>query len=225
MPTLNTAVIYFSRLPGEETHFKTFVSQNTRLNNLVSAKLYEHTKTELIKTGLPVYYYSEAKQKGKSFGEKISNACKDIFGAGHDSVIITGSDTLGLDARKILNTATHLQNHSYVAGPTQLGGCYLFGINAHAFCEQKITQLQWQTTHLQESIKAVFADILFLDIMQEINSEKHLKLFLKGRHKHSISILTFINLIKSWFLNLYFVFLEASIFSKYFLSTSFGRAP
>ncbi len=221
----DTAIIYFSRLPGEETIYKTFCGGNARVNKIVAEKLYAHTKNETVKTGLPVFYYSEVNQRGNTFGEKIATAFKDVFLLGFKSAIALGSDTPALTATQILEAAAQLENNTYVAGPTQLGGCYLFGLQKKVFCEQSIQDLKWQSASLQDSIKKTCTETFFLGSLREINSEGHLRSFLYNSNVCNASFASFINIIKSYLHRQFVIYSANPRYNNIVRSTSFGRAP
>ena len=221
----STAIIYFSRLPGEETYHKTFCSGNSRVNKIVAEKLYTHTKKEIVKCGLPVFYYSEVNQLGNSFGEKIANAFKDVFDLGFKSAIALGSDTPALTATQILYAADQLKYNSYVAGPTQLGGCYLFGLKKEIFCKQSIQVLKWQTGLLQESITNLFPEIFFLCSLREINSENQFRAFLYSRNNYNSTFDACIRIIKSYLHRQFAIFSTNPLYNHFVPSTSLGRAP
>ncbi len=220
-----SAIIYFSRLPGEEIRHKTFFDGNERLNNVIASKLFDHTASIIKKTGIPAFYYSEQYQHGESFGERISNAMAEVFGLGYDSVIVVGSDTPNLDSASLLKTNTLLLDNPLVAGPTQLGGCYLLGIQKNAFNKNVISSLPWQSAKLMTALASLAPAIFLLTALKEINNAAQLYLFTKTAIKAQAFIASFIQLIISWINSIQKNNLQQTSPAVVYINNAPGRAP
>lgn len=220
-----SAIIYFSRLPGEEIRHKTFFDGNERLNNVIASKLFDHTASIIKKTGIPAFYYSEQYQHGESFGERISNAMAEVFGLGYDSVIVVGSDTPNLDSASLLKTNTLLLDNPLVAGPTQLGGCYLLGIQKNAFNKNVISSLPWQSAKLMTALASLAPAIFLLTALKEINNAAQLYLFTKTAIKAQAFIASFIQLIISWINSIQKNNLQQTTPAVVYINNAPGRAP
>jgi rSAM/selenodomain-associated transferase 1 len=71
-------------------------------------------------------------QRGDDLGDRMHNALTDACAAGARQVLLVGSD-LPLLASSLLSDAfAALESHDVVFGPSEDGGYYLVGVNAHA---------------------------------------------------------------------------------------------
>lgn len=69
-------------------------------------------------------------QKGKSLGEKLSNAFDESFASGFSNTIVIGSDCIEINNNDIEKAFKLLSgNHQTVLGPTPDGGYYLVGLS------------------------------------------------------------------------------------------------
>lgn len=71
-------------------------------------------------------------QRGEDLGQRMAAACDRAFRGGAERVIIVGSDTPGLDARRIEESLNRLSTADLLFGPALDGGFYLFGIHRRA---------------------------------------------------------------------------------------------
>ncbi|RTE54481.1 glycosyltransferase [Arenibacter aquaticus] len=72
--------------------------------------------------------YQKKLQSGEDLGERMSNAFKNGFEAGHQKIIIIGSDIYDLSKKDIQEAFRKLEEHDYVIGPAIDGGYYLLGM-------------------------------------------------------------------------------------------------
>ncbi|MBC7867189.1 MAG: DUF2064 domain-containing protein [Gloeobacteraceae cyanobacterium ES-bin-316] len=220
-----TAVIYFSRSAAEEIKQKVFCRSNAKLNRAIASELYDHTLQQIFKTGLPFFCYTQQKQEGNNFGEKLANAFQQVFAAGYESVIAVGSDSPGIEKAHILQAAQTLCNTPVVAGPTAQGGCYLLGMQKKAFNFQQFVGLAWQTEGLVGQMKTVFERIILLPIILEVNNEKHLDTLIKSAQKIKKNILRLICLINSYGNSQIFSYQTSVVPNFCLLNKTLGRAP
>ncbi len=72
--------------------------------------------------------YQKKLQWGEGLGERMSHAFKEGFEAGHQKIIIIGSDIYDLSEKNIQDAFLKLEEHDYVIGPAIDGGYYLLGM-------------------------------------------------------------------------------------------------
>ena len=138
-------LIIFTRNPelGKcKTRLAATVGNRIALN--IYQFLLEHTKniTKGLDVGKWVFYsdeiwendiweqpiYEKKIQSGKDLGERMANAFKDGFNAGHEKIIIIGSDMYDLNENDLMEAFNILDRHDYVIGPAIDGGYYLLGM-------------------------------------------------------------------------------------------------
>ncbi len=220
-----TAIIYFSRSAGEEVKHKRFTVAGQRGNLFVAQTLYAHSLKQVKGAGFPHFLYDECNQHGAGFGEKMANAFAEVFALGFENVIAVGNDTPALKSEHLIKAAHKLACHAFVAGATQEGGCYLFGINRNNFNFEVIKNVSWQTKHLMQDLKTTFGQAMcLLPLLFEVNSASALKTLLQ-QHASCEEIIT---RLRSIFSSLYLRALKnSSVFypDPVALSPLFGRAP
>ena len=222
---LTTAVIYFARNAREEVRHKVFCVGNSQLNRAISLQLYNNTHTEISKTGLPFFCFTEKNQQGANFAEKLGNAFKEVFEKGFSSVVAIGSDSPGITAGHITAAAQQLLNRQVVAGTTEQGGCYLIGMQHTAFDYQKFIHLSWQTAQLSQQIEAAFNAVLLLPVLAEVNNQQHLHALIKSTKKIKAGFRNLIEVINSYSCNSFFS-IKLLLTPQPLLSGNiFGRAP
>ena len=99
------------------------------------------TMAVISKSGLRCIHVDEASQKGAGFGERFTNAIKDIFNQGYEYVITVGNDSPGLKTSHILKALRFLQHNKVVLGPSLDGGFYLLGLHKDQFSENEFMKL------------------------------------------------------------------------------------
>lgn len=70
-------------------------------------------------------YYA---QHGKNLNEKMANAIFDVLDLGYDSVILLGSDLIGIDQEYLEEAFKVLEEKDIVLGPVEDGGYCLIGM-------------------------------------------------------------------------------------------------
>ena len=73
-------------------------------------------------------YFNKKQQFGDNLGQRMQNAFQECFNAGHDKVIIVGSDLLDLSVEIIEQAYKKLEDNDAVIGPALDGGYYLLGL-------------------------------------------------------------------------------------------------
>jgi len=125
------AVLIFALSQEEEIKRKPFLR-----NTLLQQDLTSHTHNIVKKTGLDYYIYSEQEQVGTNFGERFTNAIKDIYNKGYDAIITLGNDTPNLNKTHLVQAIDTLQQGKSVIGPSFDGGFYLMGLQKKVFEHQ-----------------------------------------------------------------------------------------
>jgi len=72
--------------------------------------------------------YEKKEQSGKDLGTRMANAFEEGFKAGHEKIIIIGSDMYDLNENDLMEAFKVLHHHDYVIGPAIDGGYYLLGM-------------------------------------------------------------------------------------------------
>lgn len=143
--TKTTAILLFSRTAASEAAAKPLVFHKTKAEKVADI-LIKKTKSIAKATNLPVFFISEKKQRGNTFGEKLGNAFSDIFEKGYDNVISIGNDCLDISPTNLINAAEILNEKQVVLGETLDGGVYLIGLNRTTFKALDFSTISWQTS-------------------------------------------------------------------------------
>jgi len=84
-------------------------------------------------------------QEGEGLGARLQNAFRQLFFDGYSSVLLCGSDVVGLDARYLLQAAAALEQAGLVIAPAFDGGYCLIGFTAGQFTPRVFEQIDWST--------------------------------------------------------------------------------
>ncbi|WP_299312750.1 DUF2064 domain-containing protein [uncultured Aquimarina sp.] len=141
------AVLIFALSQEEEIRRKPFL-RNTLLQQNLTSRIHNIVK----KTGLDYYIYSEQEQIGTSFGERFTNAIKDIYDKGYDAIITLGNDTPNLNTTHLSKAIDTLQQGQSVIGPSFDGGFYLMGLQKEMFDHKKFRGFSWNTSEVRQEI-------------------------------------------------------------------------
>ncbi len=187
MGNRQTAILIFSRTAKAESRYKQLANTLSKSREL-STQLIKNSKSTVDATELPYYFISEELQRGDSFGEKISNAFKDIFAKGYKNVIAIGNDCLSLSALDIIYAADVLKKNKAVVGPTLDGGAYLIGMTDISFDSDKFQKIAWQSTETYASLENYFNTLsispITLDYKTDIDTISDWKIGLRGVDLH-----------------------------------------
>lgn len=143
-----------------------------------SAVLFQELNTEIEakvkRTKLPFFIVSEAQQKGKTFGERFTNAIQLVLDKGFDNIITVGNDTPHLKASHLKAAYQKLKTNTLVLGPSKDGGFYLMGISKKLFNAKNFINLPWQTSKLKQRIVNLLSfkkvEVSFLETLQDIDT-------------------------------------------------------
>ena len=150
----NTAILVFALDSFEEMKRK-----KIRKGNALFSALNKHTLAEVKKTGLPYVQCGGSCQEGNSFGERFSNAIKDLFEQGFENIIALGNDCPQLTKEHILQAASKLSSGKNVVAPSLDGGFNLLGIQKSAFHKVIFEKLSWQTEKLLAETLAYLEEV------------------------------------------------------------------
>lgn len=174
------ALLVFNRSPEDESRYKAVTSSSSKgLNYRALKALSNHALRVADQSGIPVHHINEDHQVGQTFGERFTNAFKQLFNAGYDQVIAIGNDHPGLSKQHIQKAMAALNFHQHVLGPATDGGFYLMGLHYEAFKSLDFQQFPWQTSHLQkfysEECAAQGHSTFKLEPLQDIDSPTDLR--------------------------------------------------
>lgn len=197
------ALLYFSRSPLAESRHKRFVNRDPSKNRKVADLLVSQSLRHVENSGLPYFLFDEARQKGDTFGERLTNAFDELFKKGFDGVIAVGNDCPGLGSVNWELITQMMKQNRPVLGPTPDGGSYLIGLTRYSFRKESFRQIPWKTRDVYKSLSANLLsdgfDLYEIDTQRDINKFDDLLYFLKtgftGVLKHFKELLK--NLFKS----------------------------
>lgn len=160
----NAFILFFVKYP-EPGEVKTRLAES--IGCVEAAELYGNFVLDLLKnlksTQIPfkICFYPEPKkerligwlgaeydyspQSGANLGERMSNAFQDAFAAGHQWVILVGSDFPDLPTPFLKEALNALKTHDSVIGPTADGGYYLIGFTNETFFARAFEGVEWGT--------------------------------------------------------------------------------
>jgi glycosyltransferase A (GT-A) superfamily protein (DUF2064 family) len=203
---LKRAILLFARTPVTEAANKPLshrFSPKQRLRYFES--LNQHILAKLDSFGCPIVVATDdsshrfgntrnfaatvIEQRGKLFGERLSNALRDMFSMGYEQVVCVGNDCLELSATDIESAFHALNSTSSVLGAASDGGAYLIGVRrdyqhdiAKAFAA-----CRWETPHLfsdlLQALRLQQCSVTLLHVRSDIDSEADL-LFNSRRLPH-----------------------------------------
>ncbi|SRX54367.1 DUF2064 domain-containing protein [Aequorivita sp. CIP111184] len=179
MKIKKTAILIFANSAQQEAVNKPF-SKSSVLFDELNKKTLQKVK----RSGLPYFLFSEEEQKGATFGERYTNAIQFVYDQGFENVITVGNDTPQLQTRQLVETAEKLEKNPIILGPSKDGGYYMMGLNKSQFSVETFLKLPWQTSqltkHISRLLTAKKVKIVFLKILNDIDSISDIKSVLNG---------------------------------------------
>lgn len=177
-----SAIILFAHLPDFEARAKSLsYLSSIKTTKKISTYLTQHFYKLSQQTTADTFLIDTYHQKGKTFGERISNAYADIYAKGYDNVICIGNDCPDLDLQSLQKAITETESGNVVLGPTQDGGTYLIGIPKERFNQFDFQNSSWQTNKNFKSLKSQFQhNFVKLETFEDFDKEKDL-------HKNNFS--------------------------------------
>lgn len=174
-----TAILIFANSAQQEAVNKPF-RKSSALFDLLNKETIQKVK----RSGLPYFLFSEAEQKGETFGERYTNAIQFVYDQGFENVITVGNDTPQLQTSQLIETALKLEDNPIILGPSKDGGYYMMGLNKSQFNFESFLNLPWQTSQLTKHISRLLAvqkiKIVFLKMLTDIDSISDIESVLNG---------------------------------------------
>ena len=181
-------IIFVKNLvPG---HVKTRLAEEIGIDGALDVYQYlvEHTAeiTEALDVDKAVFYseyveiediwddsqYKLLIQKGKSLGERMSNAFQKSFETGYEKVVIIGSDSIEISEKHLNEAFKQLDENDYVIGPARDGGFYLLGMKepTPAFFDGKKYGHDKVLKELLEEVAKTQKEFFLLDELSDIDT-------------------------------------------------------
>ncbi len=116
-------------------------------------------------------------QKGKTLGERMSNAFEKAFETGYKKVVIIGSDSIEISEKHLNEAFKQLDENEYVVGPAKDGGYYLLGMKGPSpdLFEGKKYGHDKVLKELLEEIAKTQKEFYLLDELSDIDTFQDLK--------------------------------------------------
>jgi glycosyltransferase A (GT-A) superfamily protein (DUF2064 family) len=163
------ALLIFALTPEAELQNKSLTGE-MGLYSLMN----QHTLKLAKSLGIPYFHFTEKEQQGNDFGERYTNAVKEIFARGYNGIITIGNDTPGLTINHLRTAYESLVSGSAVLGPSMDGGFYLLAIAKSSFSEEGFLSVSWKSAHvfrqMQASISAKNGDLLVLNPLGDLDT-------------------------------------------------------
>ncbi|MFT6844787.1 MAG: rSAM/selenodomain-associated transferase 1 [Flavobacteriales bacterium] len=154
--------------------------------------LLKHTEAVIAESGIPLSVYFTSKDDKQAYfsskqikkhiqiagdlGDKMKHAFQEQFDAGHNKVVVIGTDCYELKATHILQAFEELENHDVLLGPANDGGYYLLGCNK--FVASLFENIPWSTdTVMQDTIAVIEEKSLtytLLETLVDVDIEEEL---------------------------------------------------
>jgi hypothetical protein len=168
----NTAILLFAEKAGSASN-KQLIEKNHQ-NRLLHEKMLQRTLLTVEKSGIPYYWINEEKQRGRTFGTRLTNAMRDVFEQGFDHLIVVGSDTPQLSTSHLHKAAIKLKDYPLLLGPSIDGGVYLLAIRRSHFHFFEKLEVQWQCGEDYKAIlrqwQAMGNALAFLNVLADIDT-------------------------------------------------------
>ncbi len=182
-----TAILVFANSSQEELRHKPIVKGGALFDELT-----RHTLQIVKNTKIPYFHFTEAVQRGNSFGERFTNAIQEVFDQGFDQIITIGNDTPQLRVSHILRTYHNLLDQKSVLGPSADGGIYLMGLHRSQFVPSELKKLPWQTSSLALKLSKLirnYQELVLLPVFFDIDTIWDLKILANSPHSLTNPIL------------------------------------
>lgn len=218
----STAILFFARSAKSEDRFKSLF-QKDRINRQLLSLLHDSSLSTAKKSGIPIFQISEEQQRGKTFGERISNAFQDVFAQGYQQVISIGGDCPDISVVDIKQAERLIQNHSIVVGPDERGGAYLIGLSRSSFDKGAFHRLKWKSHLLVDSLVGYAEELGVQPVLMrskfDVNSREDFNWIVQ----HSTELMHFLRMVLRK--NTYTSLLEQPFIELHAVGTSRRRGP
>lgn len=137
---------------------------------------------------LPLSWRSAAvvccQQVGNDLGERMATAFQQLFDAGYHTVILCGSDIVGIDAEYLHQATEQLKQAGVVIAPAHDGGYCLIGFTADRFSPRVFEKISWSTDQVLgqtfKQCEQAGISLVFLGMLRDIDTIDDLKELTKG---------------------------------------------
>lgn len=181
---MRTALAIFTRSAREDARRKRVLPHLSQTaNETLLAHLQQQTLVAAEHTGLPVVVIDAAKQRGRSFAERLRHAFEDTFAAGFDRVLLIGADGAECRPELLQEAMLALPNEGQTAilGPDQRGGDWLIGLDREMFEQLDLTAIPWHSSRVHAALTAQLqqtgATLLFAAKAADVNTYSDLRRF------------------------------------------------
>ncbi len=182
----DTCILLFTRTPEEEAQHK-ILSPFSNTNLSLIKSLFNRTVDLVEKSGLPFVIFSEEKQQGDNFGERIAHALQEVFEKGYRSVIVLGGDCPSLKKRDLIKSLKFIEQGKNVLGGTPGGGVYLMAIQKENFDAHILSNFSWETPFIFNELFSFLSEkkssLQLLRELQDINHQEGLWQLLGKYHQ------------------------------------------
>ena len=179
----DTAILLFSRSAVEEAVAKPLLSHDKKRNLSLTTTLIRQVRRLSRQSGFPVFFISEHRQQGDTFGERFAHAFQQVFDKGFSNIVCIGNDCPALEITDLYVAAEKLQTHALVIGPATDGGAYLIGLQKAVFNADSFSALRWQTAFIFDDLIQwnSGSDFCCLDTKSDLDSGADLRAALRNR--------------------------------------------
>ena len=177
------AILLFTRTSEQEARSKSWINSTGRGGNKrIAELLINRTRRAAAKTEADIIVYDSGRQRGKTFGERLSNAFQDLFNSGYNQVVAVGNDTPELTEAHLNHALKQLEQGNPVLGPSTDGGVYLIGLTKRMFQAQHFKAIPWETAEVSKALEQWLMkqkiSVQWLELLQDIDNEDDLRRFI-----------------------------------------------
>ncbi|WP_165370522.1 TIGR04282 family arsenosugar biosynthesis glycosyltransferase [Hymenobacter persicinus] len=177
-PSPTVAILLFTRSAGDEAQHKQFVGGTPDRNAAVAAQLIRHAQATAARTGTTVVCLDSNRQRGATFGERLTGAMQQVFEQGYEQLLVIGNDCPQLDESLLRRAVATLQQGQAVLGPATDGGVYLLGVTRQQFEAAAWQALPWRTAQLgaalRQQLRHAGAAVELLPPLADVDNEQDL---------------------------------------------------
>jgi uncharacterized protein len=128
-------------------------------------------------------YIIKKQQHGTDLGNRMSNAFGDVFAAGHQKVVIIGSDCFELSPAEMIAAFNALEEKDAVIGPAADGGYYLLGLKK--MIPAIFENIAWSTASVKNDTVKILEQnkytFFLLQTLTDVDEEKDLPQAIKDQ--------------------------------------------
>jgi glycosyltransferase A (GT-A) superfamily protein (DUF2064 family) len=138
-------------------------------------------------------------QRGRGFGERLSNAFDELSRQGYQQIVIVGRDCPELNAEDIHDAFAALDKGCAALGPDHRGGCYLIGL--HASDAALLRDIDWQhDTDFHQLLARSGDDTVCLSIKIDLDSLEDLNRIASRSHSWKLLLQPLLGQLKQFIL-------------------------